>query len=127
MASDSSADIGATAGRAASCVHEFDWELLEFVIRWQPYGGPPEDETLVRFGMAHSRLHARFREIVAEITAGCDELSAERESLLLRARALIPSIGNPALPAATAESGDAETAPGAWVVRHGVRYWRRAG
>lgn len=38
--------------------------MVDFVLRWAPYGGPPEDEILPRFGILSYELPERIREIV---------------------------------------------------------------
>ena len=48
----------------------FVWQILEFMVIWAPYGGPPAEETMPRFGLSRRDFHMRFREIVAEFTAG---------------------------------------------------------
>ena len=42
----------------------FDRELLKFVLNWAPYGGPPDDEVLPRFGIQSDQLRRRVHEIV---------------------------------------------------------------
>lgn len=41
-----------------------DHDLLTFAISWLPYGGGPEDEMLVNFGMTKRRYLNRLREVV---------------------------------------------------------------
>jgi hypothetical protein len=41
-----------------------DHDLLTFAISWLPYGGGPEDEILVNFGMTKRRYVNRLREVV---------------------------------------------------------------
>jgi hypothetical protein len=43
----------------------FDREILEFVHRWAPYGGPPADEALPEFGMTREQIFERFHLILA--------------------------------------------------------------
>ncbi|GFG51486.1 hypothetical protein [Mycolicibacterium agri] len=43
-----------------------DHELLTFTVSWLPYGGPPSDELLVRFGLTRERYLSRLRRAVAE-------------------------------------------------------------
>ncbi|WP_067865841.1 hypothetical protein [Nocardia shimofusensis] len=38
------------------------WHIVEFAEAWSPFGGPPEEELFVRFGMNRSR----FAEVLAE-------------------------------------------------------------
>ncbi len=37
------------------------WQIVEFAETWSPFGGPPEEELFVRFGMTR----ARFAEALA--------------------------------------------------------------
>jgi hypothetical protein len=112
-------------------VNEFDWELVDFVLSWQPYGDPPDDEVLVRFGMTPLRLRQRFGEIVESALAGPSEYGDDRQALLARARdhvwATRPTVGLADAPRPDAPPPDDDGEPGRWILRHGVRYWRRAG
>jgi hypothetical protein len=45
-------------------VDRFDMEIVEFMVSWAPYGGPPKEECMPLFGMSSDRLEARFRAIV---------------------------------------------------------------
>jgi hypothetical protein len=45
-------------------VDRFDMEIVELMVSWAPYGGPPKEECVPLFGMSCDRLQARFREIV---------------------------------------------------------------
>jgi hypothetical protein len=38
-------------------------ELLHFVAVWAPYGGPPEDELFVRFGITPEELRQRLGQL----------------------------------------------------------------
>ncbi|MET7773641.1 hypothetical protein [Nocardia sp. NPDC005366] len=38
------------------------WQIVEFAEAWSPFGGPPDEELFVRFGMSR----ARFAEVLAE-------------------------------------------------------------
>jgi hypothetical protein len=71
----------------------FDRELVIFVLNWAPYGPPPEDEVLPRFGISSNRLGQRIRDIAAAGLAR--NLRADDRQLLLRALALINSATNP--------------------------------
>lgn len=52
-----------TSNRVES-IDLFDRELLKFVLNWAPYGGPPDDEVLPRFGIHSDQLCRRVQEIV---------------------------------------------------------------
>jgi hypothetical protein len=53
-----------TANRWTRRIDRADHELLTFAISWLPYGGGPEDEILVNFGMTTQRYLSRLREVV---------------------------------------------------------------
>jgi len=38
------------------------WQIVEFAQTWSPFGGPPDEELFVRFGMNRSR----FAEVLAD-------------------------------------------------------------
>jgi hypothetical protein len=44
---------------------DFDRAMIEFILVWVPYGGPPVDEILPRFGILSYELPDRIREIAA--------------------------------------------------------------
>jgi hypothetical protein len=69
----------------------FDRDLLAFLLSWAPYGGPPDNECFVEFGMNAERLHERCVHVVSTTRAvDCGE---EDRDLLLRACRLL--LGNP--------------------------------
>ncbi|AMU22984.1 WhiB family transcriptional regulator [Mycobacteroides abscessus] len=41
----------------------FDSEIIAFVTKWIPYGGPPPGESLAEFGLLNDQLVARVRDI----------------------------------------------------------------
>ncbi|MDF3312691.1 hypothetical protein P3H15_47995 [Rhodococcus sp. T2V] len=43
--------------------------IIDFVKRWQPYGGPPPDEIFVSFGMTPARFIDKLRKILPEYPA----------------------------------------------------------
>lgn len=45
--------------------------LIEFASMWAPYGGPTEEEVLVRFGMTTSRFIERLWQVIPE--SNCDQ------------------------------------------------------
>ena len=99
------------AGRTGRAIDQFDMEIVAFIVCWVPYGGPPQDECVPRFGMSVDRLRARFSEIVRDGSRG--HLSSDDRALLERAATLCtldvverqqvphgrssPRIGNPTL------------------------------
>ena len=48
-------------------------DILEFVRTWAPYGGAPEEEIFVRFGMSPSRFKEKLCEILDHIERKIDE------------------------------------------------------
>jgi hypothetical protein len=73
----------------------FDRDLLAFMLSWAPYGGPPENECFVEFGMSTDRVRERCMEVVTGARAV--EYGDTERSLLLRASRLL--LGPPAQPA----------------------------
>ena len=49
---------------AARRIDRADHELLTFAIKWLPYGGGPDDEILVNFGLTKQRYLDRLRDVV---------------------------------------------------------------
>ncbi|WP_430335020.1 hypothetical protein [Rhodococcus sp. ACT016] len=44
-----------------------DHDLLAFAARWAPFGGPPAEDTFVRFGMTLPRFRIRVQEAAARL------------------------------------------------------------
>lgn len=65
----------------------FDRDLLVFVLSWAPYGGPPENECFVEFGMNGDRVRERCMEVVC--TARAAEFGDADSSLLVRVSRLL--------------------------------------
>jgi hypothetical protein len=110
--------------QAGPAIDAFDLEIVEFVWRWAPYGGPPEDECLPRFGMPADRLRARFREI---LRTGCREHLGDDDRMLVeRAAASLPTTP-PTTPEEPPEKPEDRPAPpepiGKPVLRRGVWRW----
>jgi hypothetical protein len=68
----------------------FDRDLLVFTLSWAPYGGPPENECFVEFGMNVDRVRERCLEVVCAARAA--EYNDEDRSLLLNAAELLGPI-----------------------------------
>ncbi|MCX2930843.1 hypothetical protein ORI20_11175 [Mycobacterium sp. CVI_P3] len=60
----------------------YDRQIIQFVVRWMPFGGPPEEETLPRFGLTPSEFRIRFREIVSDLTRKKCTLGEDDRELL---------------------------------------------
>jgi hypothetical protein len=69
----------------------FDRDLLAFMLSWAPYGGPPDRECFVEFGMSADRVQERCRQVVC--TAHATDYGDTECSLLLRASRLL--LGHP--------------------------------
>jgi hypothetical protein len=63
-------------------LERFDRDLLTFVLSWAPYGGPPDDECLIQFGMSAKRVRRRCHELICR--ARPHEYEAPETQLLLR-------------------------------------------
>ena len=66
----------------------FDRDLLAFLLSWAPYGGPPENECFVEFGMSIDRVRERCAQVV--YTARAAEYGDTERSLLVRVARLLP-------------------------------------
>ena len=77
-------------------IDAFDRELVKFVVNWAPYGRPPEDEVLPRFGVSSDHLDQRVCDIAAAGLAR--NLCIDDRALLLRALALLDAAGTAAIP-----------------------------
>jgi hypothetical protein len=68
----------------------FDRDLLTFMLSWAPYGGPPENECFVEFGMTVDRVRERCLEVIC--TARAAEYGDAERSLLFRTAQLLGPI-----------------------------------
>lgn len=50
--------------RAVTPIGRRDHDLLTFAITWLPYGCPPVDEVLIKFGLTPERYRVRLREAI---------------------------------------------------------------
>jgi hypothetical protein len=51
------------ADKVRRCVlDDFDRAMLEFVVVWRPYGGPPQEEILPRFGLVPHEFLCRVEK-----------------------------------------------------------------
>ena len=48
--------------------------LIEFAVRWAPFGGATEEEILVHFGMTPRRFIERLWQVIPESTCAQDEI-----------------------------------------------------
>ncbi|PSR69563.1 hypothetical protein C8258_00155 [Nocardia sp. MDA0666] len=58
--------------------------IIDFAVLWLPYGGPPDEEILVRFGMSEQRFRARLADIVADRGTSVDRAWRQRAAVLLQ-------------------------------------------
>lgn len=65
-------------------LHSYDRQMVEMFVTWSPYGGPPEDEIWIEFGISSDRLLERVTAIVSKCFK--EFLHNEDRYLLLRAR-----------------------------------------
>ena len=47
-------------------IDRFDREILQYLLAWAPYGRPPSEDCLPRFGIPAHRFEERVREIIAD-------------------------------------------------------------
>lgn len=66
----------------------FDRHLVSFVLTWEPFGGPLEEDVFPRFGLSVEAVYARFDRIVTDARARTSELDEVDEELVRRASAL---------------------------------------
>jgi hypothetical protein len=78
----------AAAGSPRRQLDRFDRDLLAFLLSWRRYGGPPEDECLVEFGLNRDQIHERCMELVCRCHPNAYRDAAER-TLLLRAGGML--------------------------------------
>jgi hypothetical protein len=72
-------------------VDSFDREIVRFVLLWIPFGGPPFDEVLPRFGFRYTQLSSRFDAIVSTLIANdAATLNSEDKELLAAVHRLSP-------------------------------------
>ncbi|BBZ03808.1 hypothetical protein MCHIJ_32450 [Mycolicibacterium chitae] len=102
----------------APVIDGIDWEIVEFVVRWAPFGGPDPEEALPRFGMTSEQLSARCAHIVARVGRFESRLDGHRRALLGRARQFLESGGT------DIATLDPMARPGRWVARRGVWHWQ---
>jgi hypothetical protein len=47
----------------------FEHDIVAFMRSWAPYGGPPDDEALLEFGLNREQLVRRYQQILAVAAA----------------------------------------------------------
>ncbi len=49
---------------AKARIDPFDREILDFILVWKPFGGPPDDECLPLFGLTPRQLERRVQALI---------------------------------------------------------------
>lgn len=60
----------------------FDRQIVEFVLLWSRFGGPPQDELLPRFGLTVPQFNRRVSDIRSALRAGSSSLTDQDRQLL---------------------------------------------
>lgn len=72
----------------------FDRDIVEFMLRWAPYGGPSEEDTMPEFGMNCPELRERavgiIRDSLQESITLDDRILLLRTAAALRIRVIDP-------------------------------------
>jgi hypothetical protein len=64
----------------------FDRQILQYVLRWAPFGKPPEEDVYPNFGMNIYQLTDRFADIVKTMNSRKHQLDPNDTDLLAKAR-----------------------------------------
>ncbi len=64
----------------------FDRQIVQYVIRWAPFGGPPDDEVFPCFGLTPAQLGQRFDEIASTMLSSDDSTSIDDHELRIAVR-----------------------------------------
>lgn len=67
----------------------FDRQIVQFVVLWAPFGGPPAEDVLPRFGLTPTHLTRRFAQIITNLDGADDVLDDDDAQLIVRARRLL--------------------------------------
>jgi hypothetical protein len=70
----------------------FDREMVRFVVRWIPFGGPPLDEVLPLFGITPAQLERRMNQILRQSDKSRTALTCEDYELLSTLRHVLPEL-----------------------------------
>lgn len=120
-------------GGGSRDLNRFDREIIEFLLAWAPYGEPPEEESLPRFGMRADRVWNYVADIVMNrrgrlsnaddraLVAGAAVVLARRPTLFPMSRQSEDRLG----PIETADQIDISA--GQWVASRGVWRWQSTG
>ncbi len=72
-------------------VNKFDRSLIDYVLLWTPFGGPPEDEVFPQFGFRRAQLERRFCRIMLRMVADENVLTESDRELLGAVRRAYPN------------------------------------
>lgn len=97
----------------------FDWDVLEFVVNWSTYGGPPVDRSLIDFGMTRQQLLDRFCELTSAVGRDTRQVPPNRHAL---AHAAL-SYGRYLRSDQARHKAVDNLGVGEWVIRRGVHSW----
>lgn len=70
----------------------FERQLVQFVVLWAPFGGPPDEEVLPSFGLTPALLARRFNQIVSTLAQAPVSLNDDDAQLLAAARRALPAL-----------------------------------
>ncbi len=70
----------------------FERQLVQFVVLWAPFGGPPAEEMLPSFGLSPPLLARRFNQIVSDLAQTTACLNEDDAHLLAEARRAMPAL-----------------------------------
>jgi len=65
----------------------FTREMIGLLLAWAPYGDPPEDETVPRFGLTSPQLKYRIAELISQSPRL--RLKVDDQTLLMRAAEIL--------------------------------------
>jgi hypothetical protein len=111
-------------------IDDFEWDIVAFVLRWAPYGGPSEEESLPHFGMTCAQLQTRFAGVIRKLgDFPRASLSDPQRDLVQQGRRLLASQTFGAKRTSVPRQSDVRfttdlaEATGRWSLRHGVWHW----
>ncbi|WP_329780481.1 hypothetical protein [[Mycobacterium] nativiensis] len=70
---------------------QFDRQIVEYVRLWAPFGGPPEEEILPRFGLTIPQFNKRYRDVISALRANESTLPDDDRELLVTAQRVLSS------------------------------------
>lgn len=108
---------------------QFDTYLVEYMLAWAPFGGPPPEDAFPRFGMNIDQLWVRFDEIIRRDAQMSHQFSSD-------IRDALDKVSDVAAPPDGATQPDHSVQPtppkspdsldfleGQWNLHRGVRVW----